>query len=242
MNDSELGSSETMNETEASIQELKYAFAVVKEAQSLALSLEDSPSLLRAAKRMAEDPDFLKAAIRLAELESKVGKKYEELENSLSRLDADIREREKRLSVLEQNVDRLEERRRALLKEMDELERRRREQRARFEEESSSYRNQLRTMRARLERELRRQRVVRSEVEEFVKVKSEFKNSPDTRENLRKLLDQGNTLVEVKQKLQKEIERLEKKKDSLCQDIDLLTSMKRKAEESAQFTNRQETS
>jgi len=121
--------------------------------------------------------------------------------SGLSRLDADIREREKRLSLLEQNVDRLEERRRALLKEMDDLERRRREQRVRFEEESSSYRNQLRTMRARLERELRRQRVLRSEVEEFVKVKSEFKNSPDTRENLRKLLEQGNTLVEVKQKL-----------------------------------------
>ena len=234
MNDNDLDSSKPMSETEASIQELKYAFEVLKEAQNLALPLEDCPNLLKAAKRMTEDPGFLKAAIRLAELEGKVGKKYEELENSLSRLDADIKEREKRLSSLKANVDRLEERRKILLNDVDELERRRREQRTHFEEESSSYRTQLRAMRARLERELRRQRVLRGEVEEFVKVKSEFKNSPDMRENLRKLLDRSNSLIEVKHKLQKEIEQLERKKDSLCQDIDLLTSMKRKAEENAQ--------
>lgn len=226
-------------ETEVSIQELKYAFAVVKEAKSFGILLESSADLLKAAKRVLEDPNFVKVAVRLAELENKTGKKYEELENTLKKLHSEIKElnsgiqeKEKRLSFLEQSISKLEKRRSELLKEIDRLEKRRKEERAKFEEENSSYRAQLRAMKARLDRELRKQHIIRDEIEEFIEIKREFRNSPSIKEEVKRLFEESNSLVQAKKKLQREVEELEKKRDTLCQDIDMLIAMKIRAEKS----------
>ena len=223
-----------MGENEISFEELKLALAVLREAESLSIPLEKIPELIRAAKRMAEDEGFLEAAVRLADLERRSGKRYEELESALQELGSQIGERERRLEALKQDIERLERRRKQLLEEAREIERRRREERERFEEESSGYRDRLRALRRQLDRELRRQKVIRSELEEFVKLKSEYKNTPDLREKMENLLQEADTLVEAKRKLQKEVAELEKQYSRLCQDIDLLISLKRKVETGTQ--------